>query len=173
MKNKTINLTARQVCHLEVMCKEARNLAAKGSIFEREFEELRHLLEVADHVRIQVPAERLDRSVEIFKEAKEAATRAAEAEDAKLGPERSRGLDCGFGWVVITPAKGPFVNFLKGLKLGSRKSWGKGGGWYLSMGSGIHGLGTQSISVHQAAARAFLGVLKKHGLDGYVDSRLD
>ena len=108
---------------------------------------------------------------EIYAEAQDAAVAAAHAEDAKLGPENIRGLDCGFAWVVIKPARGAFVNYLKSIDVGSTRDYGGGG--YSVWGSRLHDLQTQSISVHYAAAKAFAAVLVKHGLNAYADQRLD
>ena len=103
----------------------------------------------------------------IVAEANAAATVAAQAENAKLPPEAQRGLDCGFANLVIRPATTPFVRFLKSQGIGS-KNWN--GGWYI----GCTGFApTQSISVHEAAARAYRDVLGKYDIDATVQSRLD
>ena len=107
--------------------------------------------------------------VTIWHEARDAARKAAHEANGKLGPEASRGFDCGFAWVVITPCRGPVVSYLKAQGVGAR---GYGGGlhiWY----SKLHDLGTQSISVHEAAARAACEVFKRHGLQATWASRLD
>lgn len=105
----------------------------------------------------------------IVAEAFAAAKAAGEAENAKLPPEEVRGLDCGFGWVDIKPARGAVIAELKDREDGGyRKTWG-GGGWQVMM----HAVPTQSISVHYASAQAFAAVLKKHGIDAVPGRRYD
>lgn len=107
----------------------------------------------------------------IFTQAQEAALSAARAEDSRLPPEQSRGLDCGFAWVVIRPAKGDFVKWCKANNIGSTRDYGGGGFqiWY----SEFDNTGSQSISVHMAAAEAFAAVLRGYGLNAIAGSRLD
>lgn len=91
---------------------------------------------------------------------KAALTRAWDAAitaDAGLGPEAHRGLDCGFAWVQITPGNHPFVRWLKAQNIGS-KHYAKG--WQI-WGSRLHGLSTQSISVHEAASRAWANAVRE------------
>lgn len=111
------------------------------------------------------------RPADIWAEMKEAAQAAAVLQDAKLGFESQRGLDCGFAWLTIHPAKGPFVTYLKTV-LGATRHYDGGTGygiWY----SKLHDIPTQSISVHQAAVSAARDVLGKYNIIGYVGSRLD
>ena len=105
----------------------------------------------------------------IFSEALTASKKAAEEQNAKLGAEGSCGFDCGFAWVVIKPARGSFVAWLKAQKIGDKHY---GGGWNIWY-SHLHNLSTQSASVHYAAARAFADVLKRHGLAAYANERLN
>ena len=96
----------------------------------------------------------------------------AELQDGKLGAEGSRGLDCGFGWVVLKPATHPYVRALKKAGVGD-KHWN--GGWSL-WGSRLHNRSTQSVSVHYAAARAYAQVIEDAQLPGltvFADSRYD
>jgi len=103
---------------------------------------------------------------EIWQTAKAAADAAAHAENARLGPEQARGLDCGFAWVVIKPARGSFVKYLKSQGIGHVRDYGGGYEiWY----SKLHSIGTQSISVHWAAAKVF----REHGINAHADQRLD
>lgn len=109
---------------------------------------------------------------QIYVQARDASQVAAEAQNAKLLPEAKRGFDCGFAWVTIKPARGPFVAFLKAHNIGNKHSFSGGPGyglWY----SALHDIPTQSISVHEAAARAFAAVLKEHGIEASTGSRLD
>jgi hypothetical protein len=96
-----------------------------------------------------------------------AATAAAVAENGRLGPEAQRGFDCGFGWVVIRPARGKLVSFLKARGAGYSNR-----GWHLSANY-LHGLSTQSVSVHRAAAEAAAEILAAEGFDAFAQSRLD
>lgn len=108
----------------------------------------------------------------VWDEARAAAVAAAKAENARLGPENTRGLDCGFAWVDFMPARGPFVAFLKVTGRGYKRTWG-GGGWEV-MASQFHDEKTQSVSVDVAAARAAAEVFRKHGItEVYTGSRLD
>ena len=86
-------------------------------------------------------------------EAFEAARIVADKEDAKLGDERSRGLDCGFAWVICRPANSKLAKVLK--LFGAYTDYA--GGVCLWNPSGHH---TQSISPKEAGARAFSEHLK-------------
>lgn len=109
-------------------------------------------------------------SEQVWNEAKQAAQRAAEIENAKLGPESRRGFDCGFAWVVIRPARGKFVTYLKSIDAGKRGYYGGFEIWY----SKLHNIPTQSISVHEAAARAAAQVFADRlGIAATMNSRLD
>lgn len=108
----------------------------------------------------------------LWLKAKAAAAEAAAKANAVLGPEGERGFDCGFAWVMVRPATGPFVNWCKKNGYGKRGGYEGGGGygfWYTS----LHGIPTQSVSVHEAAAKAFAEVLKAAGIGAYWNSRLD
>ncbi len=72
---------------------------------------------------------------------------------------------CGFGWVVIRPARGKFVNYLKKIEVGDKHCYG---GW--SIWSKYKG---QSVVGNEAWANAFAKVLRDHGLEAYAQSRLD
>lgn len=102
-----------------------------------------------------------------------ASTLAAKAENAALGPEQSRGFDCGFGWVELRPATHPFVRYLKASGAGD-KHWKSG--WQL-WGSRLHEEPTQSISVHYAAAVAYVKSVKASLADDsltiFANSRYD
>lgn len=107
----------------------------------------------------------------IWTEATAAAQAAGDAKNATLGSEQSRGLDCGFAWIVVRPARGPFIQWCKNHNPPKGHNHHAGGWcfWY----SELYHSATQSISVHEAAVRAFADVLIKHGIDCHVDSRLD
>ena len=108
---------------------------------------------------------------ELWAKAQAAARAAAIAENDSLPPENARGFDCGFAWVVIKPARGAFVKFLKDRSIGRTRSYDGGGLeiWY----SKLHDVPTQSISVHVAAARAAVEVLNAAGVKCFMGSRLD
>lgn len=100
---------------------------------------------------------------EIFSEASKAAKAAFEAT-----PED---MFCGFAWVKITPARGPFVKWLKENNIGD-KGWN--GGWELwssDLATGISA--SQSMLRKEAAARAFAEVLRDHGIEAWMGSRAD
>lgn len=107
---------------------------------------------------------------QIWSEVKAAAQAAAIAKDAELGAESARGLDCGFAWLSIHPARGPMVTYLKTV-LGARRDYGGGGYgiWY----SKLHDVPTQSIAVHQAAVAAAVTVFGNYNIRAWAGSRLD
>lgn len=74
---------------------------------------------------------------------------------------------CGFAYVIIKPARGAFVKYLKDQKLGHK---GYYGGYKVSMS---HLSSSQSYERAVAAARAFAKVLQDNGVKCYTDSRLD
>jgi hypothetical protein len=88
----------------------------------------------------------------------------------RLGPTEvvSEGL-CGFAWVRIKPARGPFVKYLKDNNIGHLSLYG---GWMISMGD-CCGM-SQSMERKEAAGRAFVEVLKRNGIErAWMESRLD
>jgi hypothetical protein len=106
---------------------------------------------------------------EIYREACESACRAVDDHYAKHGET----LYCGFGTVVIRPARGSFVKFLKDNKIGDN---GYNGGWRISSYDIMrsHKLcGTQSMSLKEEACDAFAKVLEKYGMTAYSQSRAD
>lgn len=109
----------------------------------------------------------------LWHEALEAGKAAAIAENERLGPEGKRGLDCGWGWVMLKPARGPFVSYLKRLGVGKSVDWGSAGRGYWIPGSTFHSLPTQSFSVDYKACQAAAEVLKRAGLSCYATYRLD
>lgn len=104
---------------------------------------------------------------EIWGEVKRAGEAAAKAQEATLGDPNTR-FDCGFAWVIIRPARGPFVNYLKSIDVGRT---GYESGWHIWYD---HFSGpTQSVSVHEKAATAVCLVLQKHGINAGWSSRMD
>ena len=72
---------------------------------------------------------------------------------------------CGFAGVVIKPARGKFVSYLKSLGMGYKHYYG---GWYVSVREFGH-----SMTRKEAYADAFAKVLTEEGMSCYVDSRMD
>lgn len=105
----------------------------------------------------------------IYREACEAACSAVDQFHAKHGEP----LYCGFGTVVIRPARGSFVKFLKDNKMGS-KHWRSG--YSISSYDVMrqHELcGTQSMSIKEEACEAFAKVLNAYGIQAHAESRAD
>ena len=72
---------------------------------------------------------------------------------------------CGFAGVVIKPARGTFVSYLKSLGTGHSHYYG---GFYVP----VREFG-QSMTRKEAYADAFAKVLSEEGMRCYVDSRMD
>ena len=72
---------------------------------------------------------------------------------------------CGFAGVVIKPARGKFVSYLKYLDRGRKHYYG---GYYIP----CEAFG-QSLTRKEAWWRAFVGVLGEAGVGCYMDSRID
>ena len=72
---------------------------------------------------------------------------------------------CGFAGVVIKPARGKFVSYLKRLDKGYKHYYG---GYYVP----VREFG-QSLTRKEAYAEAFAKVLSEEGMRCYVDSRMD
>lgn len=72
---------------------------------------------------------------------------------------------CGFAGVVIKPARGKFVSFLKSRGLGWKHYYG---GYYMT----CREFG-QSLTRKEAYCEAFAKVLGEVGMSAYVDSRMD
>lgn len=79
---------------------------------------------------------------------------------------------CGFGWVVIKPATGKFVKWLKAQNIGCKNY---GGGYRVS----AHPQFTkssplcQSLEINEAWASGFAEVLREYGIQAYAESRMD
>lgn len=100
---------------------------------------------------------------EIYAEAHKAACDAV----AACGPENTQALNCGFAWVRICPARGPFVSYLKSRGIGD-KHWHSG--WWVENPGDFMG---QQVDHKLAGARAFAEVLQRHGLNASIGSRMD
>jgi hypothetical protein len=106
----------------------------------------------------------------LWAQAKRAAHAAAEVENLRLGDENIRGLDCGFAWINL-PGNIAFGRWAKKQGIASKDYPTGLSIWY----SKLHSVPTQSVSVHEAAARAARDVLS-HGLQTSlisIGSRLD
>ena len=75
---------------------------------------------------------------------------------------------CGFSWVNIRPARGPFVKALKEMNIGHVDSFEGGYTVYNPSGNG-----TQWMNAKEAGSDAFATVLQKHGVNAVVRSRID
>ena len=67
--------------------------------------------------------------------------------------------------MVIKPARGKFVSYLKSLGMGYKHYYG---GWYVSVREF-----NQSLTRKEAYANAYAKVLSEVGMRCYVDSRMD
>lgn len=103
---------------------------------------------------------------DIYSQALGAANSAIAAELA-LQPEDPMAFDCGFAWVIVRPARGPFIQWCKDRDLGGKAY---GGGWQFWCPGSWHG---QSVRVWQKGAQAFAQALSTQGLKATWDSRLD
>ena len=72
---------------------------------------------------------------------------------------------CGFAGVVIKPARGKFVSYLKSLGMGHKHYYG---GYYVP----VREFG-QSLARKEAYAEAYAKILSEEGMRCYVDSRMD
>lgn len=98
----------------------------------------------------------------------EALTLASNAANKYLGDIGGDQYPCGFAWVKIRPARGPFVKYLRDAHLGETDSYE--GGFRVYNPSKNH---CQNMDAKMEGARAFAGHLKKHGIDAYAASRID
>lgn len=73
---------------------------------------------------------------------------------------------CGFAWVKIRPATGPFVKFLKDNQIGRKDSYA--GGYMVSIFDY-----NQSMQKKEAYAYAFADVLNANGVNAVASSRMD
>ena len=106
---------------------------------------------------------------EIYKEAHAEACVAVDRFHAQHGEP----MYCGFGTVVIRPARGSFVKFLKDNRLGS-KHWRTGysiSSYDVMRGHDLEG--TQSMSIKETACEAFAKVLNQYGIQAHAESRAD
>lgn len=100
----------------------------------------------------------------VYAEAQQAAIAAT---DQYLRETGEHPFNCGFSKVVIRPARGALVTYLKAQGVGNNNY---GGGYYVNNPSGNM---TQDMSAKYAGSKAFADVLTKYGVKCYADSRLD
>lgn len=100
-----------------------------------------------------------------IQEAQDAGVAAAKAHLEKIGGDN---YPCGFAWVTIRPARGPWVNLLKELSIGKTDSYA--GGYMIWGSQWSH---CQNMDAKEVAAWAFAEVLRKYGVNCSVGSRLD
>jgi len=105
---------------------------------------------------------------EIFEAAKAAAQTESNASEAR----QVTWFPCGFASVIITPARGPFVNYLKSIRVGGPNY---GGGYRISSYdlSNQSVRWTQSMNVKEDATRAAVKVLRENGINARCESRMD
>jgi len=99
-----------------------------------------------------------------LQEAQDAALKAANAHMELVKTE----YPCGFAWVNIKPARGPWVAYMKRAGIGRRDEFY--GGWTIWNPSKHT---TQNMDAKEAGAEAFAASLKKYGLNCNVRTRMD
>lgn len=98
----------------------------------------------------------------------DAAFAAAEQATADYISKNSEHYPCGFAWVNIKPARGPFVTALK--KMGAGKTDDYSGGFHIWNPSKNY---TQCMDAKEAGSRAFAAELQKHGVNARSRTRID
>lgn len=78
----------------------------------------------------------------------------------------SEGL-CGFAWIIVKPARGPFIKYCKENNIGSKHCYP---GWYIPARGPWD---SQSVERKEAYATAFAGVLRENNIYCSNSSRLD
>ena len=108
----------------------------------------------------------------IHSQAALAAQAAVDAAIEKYGADNSAFLYCGFAWVTVNPARGPFVNAMKLNNIGMP---GYPKGWRISSNNMFRvapNLG-QSMELKEIGARAYADVLNANGINASFGSRAD
>lgn len=98
----------------------------------------------------------------------EAFAMASEATNATIAENPNVWYPCGFAWVKISPARGPYVKALKEKGLGRTDSYE--GGFSVWNPSGNP---TQWMDAKYAGALAFAEVLRKNGVNCHACQRID
>ena len=99
---------------------------------------------------------------EILAEARAAGNRAVAG--------KADGYPCGFAWLNIKPARGPFVKMLKEMGIGRPDSYY--GGYSLSSYDCCNFNG-QNMDVKDDGVSAFREVLRQNGITANVHTRID
>jgi hypothetical protein len=86
-----------------------------------------------------------------------ASAAAAQAAADYLNANPGQWYPCGFAWVLIKPARGAYVNYLKSIKVGSNGCYG---GWEIWNPSGN---GSQCMDAKMAGARAYAAEVERLG----------
>lgn len=113
------------------------------------------------------------------KEIHEAGLAAAQAAIDAAFAGKPEPMFAGFAWVVIKPARGPFVKFLKENDIGSTRDYGGGGYeiWsskFITRWPEVDGPKyTQSMDIKEVAAYAYAKVLRDNGINAWAGSRAD
>lgn len=103
---------------------------------------------------------------ELYKAAKKEGDMAGLAAELKYGDV----YPCGFAWINIKPARGPFVKFLKEKGIGRTDSYL--GGYSLSSYD-CCAFNGQNMDIKEAGVKAFADVLRQNGISANVYSRMD
>jgi hypothetical protein len=106
---------------------------------------------------------------EIYNEAVKSTHKAVDEYVAKHGEP----MYCGFANVLVRPAQGPFVAWLKANDIGDN---GYAGGYRIpwhEISKGHKNSYTQSMDIKETGCDAFADVLEKYGLSAYMQSRAD
>lgn len=108
---------------------------------------------------------------QIMTEARHAAQTESDASVARFTEADVMGA-CGFANIVISPARGKFITYLKAQGIGGKNY---GGGYRISSYalSSQSGGWCQSIDVKENATEAAAEVMRSHGINAYCQSRMD
>lgn len=104
----------------------------------------------------------------ILKEAREAAQSASDASEAR----QVSWYPCGFAALIIRPARGKMITYLKKMGIGGKNY---GGGYRVSSYdlSEQSNQWCQSMEVKSDATAAAARVFRDHGINAYCESRID
>ena len=81
-----------------------------------------------------------------------------------------RGGLCGFAYIIVRPARGGFVNWMRDNGIGYKHYYG---GWTIPARPLTPPDLSQSVEIKEKYARAFAGVLRDHGINCTVETMLD
>ncbi len=74
---------------------------------------------------------------------------------------------CGIVWITIKPARGEFVAWCKRKSIGYAGTYG---GWTIGLPCSYDG---QALAIKEAAAKAFVEVLREHEITAQIGTRID